>query len=189
MELKRLISVAGVLAVIAATVAVVAVLVAGGSGDSADTRPATQRETADDAAAEPRDGSQATAPLCVEGVECEDLVVADGGAAPEEPDQSGSEEPVFLDPGVCDDGDMRACEELAVGVTVADLADRLGVDEASVGVVSVEFTEWSDTSLGNPQPGFLYAQVITPGFKIILEAGGQSYEYHTDLRGNFTFVD
>jgi len=40
--------------------------------------------------------------------------------------------------------------------------------------------EWSDASLGCPKPGFAYAQVITPGYRIVLTAGQQQYEYHTD---------
>ena len=43
--------------------------------------------------------------------------------------------------------------------------------------------EWSDASLGCPQPGMAYAQVITPGFRIALEAQGQLYQYHTDTKG------
>jgi hypothetical protein len=40
--------------------------------------------------------------------------------------------------------------------------------------------DWSDTSLGCPEPGMMYAQVITPGFLVMIEAEGQQYEYHTD---------
>ena len=40
--------------------------------------------------------------------------------------------------------------------------------------------EWSDASLGRPQPGMMYAQVITPGYLVVLEADGQQYTYHTD---------
>ena len=66
--------------------------------------------------------------------------------------------------------------ELAKG----DLARRLGVGIEDVTLVSAEAVEWPDASLGDPQPGMVYAQVITPGYKIILSAGGQEYEYHSD---------
>jgi len=46
--------------------------------------------------------------------------------------------------------------------------------------VSAEAVEWPDASLGNPQPGMVYAQVVTPGYKIILSARGQQYEYHSE---------
>jgi len=49
----------------------------------------------------------------------------------------------------------------------------------SVQVVSVEAVDWSDSSLGCPKAGMMYAQVITPGHKIVLESGGRSYEFHS----------
>jgi hypothetical protein len=66
----------------------------------------------------------------------------------------------------------------AVSNAVADLAARLGVPASDITIVSVEAVEWRDASLGCPQPGMAYAQVITPGYLIVLEAGGASYEYH-----------
>jgi len=39
----------------------------------------------------------------------------------------------------------------------------------------------SDASLGCPKPDMVYAQVITPGFLVVLEAMGDEYEYHTDV--------
>lgn len=64
-------------------------------------------------------------------------------------------------------------------LAVADLARRLDVPESAITVRTVESVEWPDASLGCPQPGMMYAQVITPGYRIVLEAGGKRYEYHT----------
>ena len=63
--------------------------------------------------------------------------------------------------------------------TVTDLSKKLGIAKNAVSVVEVESVEWPDASLGCPQPGAMYAQVITPGFRIVLEANGRRYEYHT----------
>jgi hypothetical protein len=68
-----------------------------------------------------------------------------------------------------------------------DLAQRLSLASDDIRLVSVEAVEWSDTSLGCPQPGMMYAQVITPGYRVVLEAGGQKYEYHTDT-GRFVVL-
>ena len=38
--------------------------------------------------------------------------------------------------------------------------------------------EFPDASLGVPEPGAVYAQVITPGYVIDLTAAGQTYRYH-----------
>lgn len=64
-------------------------------------------------------------------------------------------------------------------LAIADLAQRLGLPESAITVRTVESVEWPDASLGCPRPGMMYAQVITPGYRIVLEAAGQTYEYHT----------
>ena len=68
--------------------------------------------------------------------------------------------------------------EKVVAAAKADLMGRLGVTEEAVVVQSVEAVQWPDSSLGCPQPGMMYLQVITPGFRVVLEAEGQVYEYH-----------
>jgi hypothetical protein len=70
--------------------------------------------------------------------------------------------------------------EKALTAAKADLMKRLGVAEEAILVKSVEAVQWRDSSLGCPQPGMMYAQVITPGFRIVLTVEGQTYEYHTD---------
>jgi len=61
-----------------------------------------------------------------------------------------------------------------------DLAQNKGIPKEGIQVVKVEAVEWSDASLGCPKAGFVYAQVITPGYRIILADGQRQYEYHTD---------
>jgi hypothetical protein len=70
--------------------------------------------------------------------------------------------------------------QAVVRLAEEDLAQRLGLEPDQIRVVSVQAVEWSDTSLGCPQPGMMYAQVITPGFRVTLEAEGQTYDYHTN---------
>ncbi|HIQ06039.1 MAG TPA: hypothetical protein EYH31_10220 [Anaerolineae bacterium] len=67
---------------------------------------------------------------------------------------------------------------LAVAAAQKDLIHRLG-KEVEISVESVEPVQWPDSSLGCPEPGKMYAQVITPGHRVILRAGDQTYEYHT----------
>lgn len=47
-------------------------------------------------------------------------------------------------------------------------------------VLSVEPVQWPDTALGCPQPGMLYAAVITPGYRIVLAGPDTTYTVHTD---------
>jgi hypothetical protein len=69
-------------------------------------------------------------------------------------------------------------QDAAVVQAVSDLRARLGVEAGEITVVSVEATEFPDASLGVPEPGQSYAQVIVPGFVIRLQANGEVYEYH-----------
>lgn len=59
----------------------------------------------------------------------------------------------------------------------AKLALEKGVDPGQVILRSVEATTFNDSSLGCPEPGQSYLQVLTPGYLIRLQLGGESYEY------------
>jgi hypothetical protein len=61
-----------------------------------------------------------------------------------------------------------------------DLAGELGIDAEDIELVEVESVDWANSSLGCPQEGMMYLQVITPGYRLTLEAEGQRYVYHTD---------
>ncbi|MBI4672390.1 MAG: hypothetical protein HY741_12095 [Chloroflexi bacterium] len=60
----------------------------------------------------------------------------------------------------------------------ADLSKRANVPDSAITVKSAEPVEWRDTSLGCPIEGMMYAQVITPGYLIVLEAAGKEWKYH-----------
>lgn len=64
------------------------------------------------------------------------------------------------------------------------LASELSLPLGDPGLNTLEAVEWSDSSLGCPQPDTQYIQVIVPGFKFIFEQGGETYEYHTNQNGS-----
>ncbi len=64
-----------------------------------------------------------------------------------------------------------------------DLAARLGRAIAEIRVVEARAVTWPDSSLGCPEPGRMYLQVLTPGYRVILEAEGQRYAYHAGRQG------
>ncbi len=66
-----------------------------------------------------------------------------------------------------------------------DLADKLATSADYISVVDVEGRRWNDSSLGCPQPGHQYLQVITDGYRLTLEHEGRQYTYHTDRRRIF----
>lgn len=68
-------------------------------------------------------------------------------------------------------------------MATTDLAFRLGIPQAEIQVQLVEPMEWPDASLGCPLADVAYAQVVTPGYRVLLIAAGSLYEYHTDRAG------
>ena len=48
--------------------------------------------------------------------------------------------------------------------------------------------QWSDASLGCPKEGFGYAQVITPGYKLVFDLAGVSYPVHTNADGSHMVI-
>ena len=79
--------------------------------------------------------------------------------------------------------------ETAVDRAREDLANRKGIDKEQITVVAVKEVNWPDTSLGCPEPGMMYAQVITLGHRIILSYAGQTYEYHSDQGGRVVYCE
>ena len=68
-----------------------------------------------------------------------------------------------------------------------DLAKRLQIDVSEVTLVSATEMQWRDSSLGCPEPGMMYMTVITPGYRLVLRANEQLFEYHTGRNDLFVF--
>jgi len=66
-----------------------------------------------------------------------------------------------------------------------DLARRALVKPDTITVVSATEQQWPDGSMGCPKPGEMYTQMIVPGYRVVLQAGGEKYAYHSDQRGKF----
>jgi hypothetical protein len=59
-----------------------------------------------------------------------------------------------------------------------DLAKRLSIRVTEITLIEATGVIWPDSSLGCPQKGRAYAQVLTPGYLILLEFMNYKYEYH-----------
>lgn len=102
------------------------------------------------------------------------LLIAAGCNADGEPDQSDAM-------AIMSDGTRRALEASEVTIAskaAAILSEELDIPVSEVSVMSVRPVDWPDSSIGCPQPGQGYLQVITPGHKIALRARGQVYVMH-----------
>ncbi len=64
------------------------------------------------------------------------------------------------------------------------LAQQLGIAPTEISVLEAEEVEWRDACLGAASPEVMCAAVITPGYRLVLEANGGRYVYHTDAQGD-----
>lgn len=109
----------------------------------------------------------------------------------EDPFPAAIDAPLFLEDSDPAGGEPEATPApTAGGETDADLvpivaaiAAELGVATSDVTAVSATAEVWPDASLGCPQPDMLYAQVVTPGYQVVVEVEGEQIEFHTDERG------
>ena len=64
------------------------------------------------------------------------------------------------------------------------LATQLSVAAEQVQIIEAEQAEWTDSCLGLGRPNESCLQVITPGWRVVLEVNGQRYEVRTDQTGS-----
>ncbi len=77
--------------------------------------------------------------------------------------------------------------EALIQAAKTDLAGRLALKVEQITLVTWAAVTWPDTSLGCPQADRLSSQVLTPGYLINLETGGEVYAYHTDQATQIVF--
>ena len=62
------------------------------------------------------------------------------------------------------------------GMAINLLSIQLGAEPDKIEIISEEARDFGDTSLGCPQPGLAYAQVITAGHIITAEYADKTYD-------------
>jgi hypothetical protein len=63
-------------------------------------------------------------------------------------------------------------------------AEDAGLPPEQVEVIEFSEEQWPSAALGCPKPGMYYAQVITPGYRVVVRVGDDTVPYHTDMDGN-----
>ena len=70
-----------------------------------------------------------------------------------------------------------------------DLAQRLSMPASDISLVEAKEVVWPDGSLGCPQPGMMYAQVLTSGYLIKLKYDNRDFEYHAGKDRSLTYCE
>ncbi len=76
--------------------------------------------------------------------------------------------------------DMTPAQRAAISA----LARTLNLPPEEIALISAESVEWPNGCLGVQKMGVMCTQAIVPGYKIVLEADGKRYEFHTDEDGS-----
>jgi LysM repeat protein len=82
-------------------------------------------------------------------------------------------------------GDTQTEIPEAVDLALASLSQRLREDVTfeTVAAFNWERQQFADTSLGCPEPGQVYAEVVTPGYQVDLTYAGTVYDYRVSEDG------
>lgn len=67
-----------------------------------------------------------------------------------------------------------------IDVAKVDLSGRTGRSVDEISVIETSETEFPDGSLGAPVRGEMAAMMITSGWRIVLGAAGEKFEYRAD---------
>lgn len=156
------------------------------AGVCAEGHPDCEDTLVDTDVADENDGGGNTiAPVCAPEVpDCEDMIVVGDLEGEIDGDEPPPAEPIVPTEGQCSGDEFADCEDLATAAASSDLQRRLGLDDTDILLEEIAYAEWPDSCLAAAVAGEACDQAITPGFVIVLEAGGEQYEYHTDLNGN-----
>ena len=75
---------------------------------------------------------------------------------------------------------MGFTKDTAADRAKQDLAKRLGIPGSDIKIQKVSDKDFPDMALGAPEGGEMSGQMISSGWQIVLDAGGQDYEYRAD---------
>ena len=59
------------------------------------------------------------------------------------------------------------------------------LDREQLVIVRAESVVWNDGSLGCPEPGMMYTQMLVNGYWVVIEAAGKTYDYRVGSGGGF----
>lgn len=78
-------------------------------------------------------------------------------------------------------------EEL-LGEVLADASERSGVTASDLEILTAEAANWSDGSLGCPEPGQIYTQALVDGYHVVVRAADEELDYRV-ANGGFRLCE
>lgn len=113
-----------------------------------------------------------------------------GGEAQPEEVRNTPQPPKEIQPEPAN-GEIVPMEEAAMFFETirAGIAGQLGVSADQIRLVSMTAVEWPDGCLGLAAADQMCTQVITPGYRLMIEAGGRTLEVRTNLDGSHIRVN
>ncbi len=72
-----------------------------------------------------------------------------------------------------------------VNAIKTSLSKELSISAEQITVSKTEFILWPDSCMSIPTGKRICKSIVTPGYKIVLNANGMEYEFHGDQKGNF----
>lgn len=99
----------------------------------------------------------------------------------------GAKAPIDMTPISPDE--MPSSLQPIVQKAISELAESLSIDADQILILSAKSVTWSDSSLGCPQPGMNYMQVLTEGYQVILVAKDAQFNYHANKNGYGNFCE
>lgn len=110
---------------------------------------------------------------------------AESHGGPEQPMDSGEiTPPLHGEDSAMPAEDVLPPEHLIAPV-LADASERSDVATPELEVTASSRRTWSDGSMGCPQPGMHYTQALVSGWRVVVQAGGQTLDYRLSDRGYF----
>lgn len=112
----------------------------------------------------------------------------DAQPAPDQPRDPAASRPPADPPGAGGPA-TGGVPEPYLDAVLADAARRAGVGAGQVRVERAQPAQWPDGSLGCPEPGMQYIQMIVDGYWVELTAGGRAFDYRLDGQGNYRLCE
>jgi hypothetical protein len=73
---------------------------------------------------------------------------------------------------------VSAVPQEILDLILDEAATLAGVPREQLTIERAEAVTWGDGSLGCPEPGMMYTQVLVEGYWVVIRAGDQSFDFH-----------